>query len=55
MYIAILGILLLLAVFDLVVGVSNDAANFLNSAVGCNAARRGVVLAVAAEIGRAHV
>ena len=48
MYIAILGILLLLAVFDLVVGVSNDAANFLNSAVGCNAARRGVVLAVAA-------
>ena len=48
MYIAILGILLLFAVFDLVVGVSNDAANFLNSAVGCNAARRGVVLAVAA-------
>lgn len=48
MYIAILGILLLLAVFDLVVGVSNDAANFLNSAVGCNAARRSVVLAVAA-------
>ena len=48
MYIAILGILLLLAVFDLVVGVSNDAANFLNSAVGCNAARRGVVLGVAA-------
>ena len=48
MYIAILVILLLLAVFDLVVGVSNDAANFLNSAVGCNAARRSVVLAVAA-------
>lgn len=48
MYIAILAILLLLAVFDLVVGVSNDAANFLNSAVGCNAARRSIVLAVAA-------
>ncbi len=48
MYIAILVILLLLAVFDLIVGVSNDAANFLNSAVGCNAARRSVVLAVAA-------
>ncbi|MBQ7023915.1 MAG: inorganic phosphate transporter [Akkermansia sp.] len=47
-YIAILGILLLLAVFDLVVGVSNDAANFLNSAVGCNAARRSMVLGVAA-------
>lgn len=48
MYMAILGILLLLAVFDLVVGVSNDAANFLNSAVGCRAARRGVIFAVAA-------
>lgn len=48
MYMAILGILLLLAVFDLVVGVSNDAANFLNSAVGCRAARRSVIFAVAA-------
>ncbi len=48
MYIAILGILLLLAVFDLVVGVSNDAANFLNSAVGCNAARRSIIMGVAA-------
>ncbi len=38
----------MLAVFDLVVGVSNDAANFLNSAVGCKAARRSVILAVAA-------
>ncbi len=48
MYMAILGILLLLAVFDLVVGVSNDAANFLNSAVGCRAARRSIIFAVAA-------
>ncbi len=48
MYTAILGILLLLAIFDLVVGVSNDAANFLNSAVGSRAARRSVILAVAA-------
>ncbi len=48
MYIAILGLLLLLAVFDLVVGVSNDAANFLNSAVGSRAAKRSVILAVAA-------
>ena len=47
-YLMMLGALLLLAVFDLIVGVSNDAANFLNSAVGCRAARRGVVLAVAA-------
>lgn len=48
MYIAILVILLMLAIFDLIVGVSNDAANFLNSAVGCHAARRSVVIAVAA-------
>ena len=48
MYMAMLGILLLLAVFDLVVGVSNDAANFLNSAVGCRAARRSIIFAVAA-------
>lgn len=48
MYMAMLGILLLLAVFDLIVGVSNDAANFLNSAVGCRAARRSIIFAVAA-------
>ncbi len=48
MYMAMLGILLLLAVFDLIVGVSNDAANFLNSAVGCRAARRSIIYAVAA-------
>ncbi len=48
MYTVILGILLLLAIFDLVVGVSNDAANFLNSAVGCKAAKRSAILAVAA-------
>lgn len=43
-----LGILLVLAVFDLVVGVSNDAANFLNSALGCRAAKRRTVLLFAA-------
>ena len=48
MYIVILGLLLLLAVYDLVVGVSNDAANFLNSAVGCKAAGRSVLFGVAA-------
>ncbi len=48
MYFAILGILLLLAVFDLVVGVSNDAANFLNSAIGSRAAKRGFIVAAAA-------
>ena len=48
MYMVILVILLLLAVYDLVVGVANDAANFLNSAVGSNAAKRRVLIAVAA-------
>ncbi len=48
MYMVILGILLLLAIYDLVVGVSNDAANFLNSAVGSRAATRSVLIAVAA-------
>ncbi|MBQ3526272.1 MAG: inorganic phosphate transporter [Akkermansia sp.] len=47
-YIVILGLLMLLAIYDLVVGVSNDAANFLNSAVGCKAARRSVLFGVAA-------
>ena len=48
MYIVILGLLLLLAIYDLVVGVSNDAANFLNSAVGSKAAGRSVLFGVAA-------
>ncbi len=47
-YIVILGLLLLLAIYDLVVGVSNDAANFLNSAVGSKAAGRAVLFGVAA-------
>lgn len=46
-YYFILGILLLLACFDLVVGVSNDAANFLNSAVGSKAASRRTIVIVA--------
>lgn len=37
-YIALLVFLGLLAVFDLFVGVSNDAVNFLNSALGCRIA-----------------
>ncbi len=40
-------VLLALAVADLVVGVSNDAANFLNSALGSKAAPRWVILLVA--------
>ena len=47
LFAAVVGFLLLLAVADLFVGVSNDAVNFLNSAVGARAARFGVVIAVA--------
>ncbi len=45
--IACVGLLGLLAVFDLYVGVSNDAVNFLNSAVGSRTAPIGIILAVA--------
>ncbi|MGM9841505.1 MAG: inorganic phosphate transporter, partial [Candidatus Limisoma sp.] len=44
----IIVVLAVLAVLDLVVGVSNDAVNFLNSALGCKVARRNVILTVAA-------
>ena len=39
MYLAIVLFLIVLAVFDLVVGVSNDAVNFLNSAIGAKVAK----------------
>jgi phosphate/sulfate permease len=41
------GLLFLLAVLDLTVGVSNDAVNFLNSAIGSRVASRRVILMVA--------
>ena len=43
----IVAFLLLLAVFDLFVGVSNDAVNFINSAVGAKAAGFRTVIIVA--------
>ena len=46
-YTFIVIVLLLLAVGGLMVGVSNDAVNFLNSAQGANAAPRKVILAIA--------
>ena len=46
-YIVIVAFLLILAVFDLFVGVSNDAVNFLRSAIGAKAARFRTVLIVA--------
>ena len=47
-YFIIVGFLLLLAVFDLFVGVSNDAVNFLNSAIGAKVAKFKTVMFVAA-------
>lgn len=47
-YYVIYGMLLLLSVFGLVVGVSNDACNFLNSSLGCKAGNYVQVAAVAA-------
>lgn len=46
-YILIVGFLFILAVSLLVIGVSNDAVNFLNSAIGSKAAPFKVVLLIA--------
>ena len=46
-YIFIVVILLLLAVGGLMVGVANDAVNFLNSAIGSKAAPRWIIMTVA--------
>ncbi len=46
-YLLILIALVSLAVVDLIVGVSNDAVNFLNSAIGSKVASRRVILAIA--------
>ena len=47
-YLGIVLFLFLLAIFDLVVGVSNDAVNFLGSAVGARAASFKWIMGVAA-------
>jgi len=46
-YLIIVGFLLLLAISDLTIGVSNDAVNFLNSAIGSKAAPFRVIILVA--------
>ena len=48
----IIGVLLLLAALDLIVGVSNDAVNFLNSAIGSKVApyRTIILIAIAGVI-----
>lgn len=47
-FLGIVVFLFLLAIFDLTVGVSNDAVNFLSSAIGARAASFKVVIAIAA-------
>lgn len=47
-FIVIVVILALLAIFDLIVGVANDAINFLNAALGAKVAPHNVILFVAA-------
>ena len=47
MYMIIVGIMMTLAITGLVVGVANDAVNFLNSALGSKVAPRYVIMTVA--------
>ena len=47
-YLILVVVLFVLAISDLVVGVSNDAVNFLNSAIGAKAAPFKIIMAVAA-------
>lgn len=47
-YVVLIGVLILLAISDLIVGVSNDAVNFLNSAIGSKAAPFKVIMFIAA-------
>ncbi|WP_321295032.1 inorganic phosphate transporter [Marinifilum fragile] len=46
-YLLIVVVLFALAISDLIVGVSNDAVNFLNSAFGSKAAPRWVIMTIA--------
>lgn len=48
LYLGIVFFLFMLAIFDLLVGVSNDAVNFMNSAVGAKVARYRTIIIVAA-------
>ena len=48
LFLGIVIFLIVLAVFDLVVGVSNDAVNFLNSAIGAKVARYRTIVTIAA-------
>ena len=46
-YLIAVGILATIALMDLIVGVSNDAVNFLNSSFGARVASRRTILFVA--------
>jgi len=48
LFLGIVIFLIILALFDLVVGVSNDAVNLLNPAIGAKVARYRTVVTVAA-------
>ncbi|WP_321492777.1 inorganic phosphate transporter [uncultured Desulfobacter sp.] len=43
----IVGMLILFAIFDLIVGVTNDAVNFLNSSIGSKAAPFKIIMIIA--------
>ena len=47
-YVGILAFLIIIATFDLSVGVANDAVNFLRPAVGAKTAKFRTILLVAA-------
>ena len=46
-YMFIIALLVGLAIFDLIVGVSNDAVNFLNSSIGSRVAPRHIIMLIA--------
>ena len=46
-YLILVIVLFALAISDLIVGVSNDAVNFLNSAIGSKAAPKWVIFLMA--------
>lgn len=48
LFLGIVVFLIVLAIFDLIVGVSNDAVNFLNSAIGAKVARFKTIVLIAA-------
>jgi phosphate/sulfate permease len=46
-FLMVMVLLILLAVMDLMVGVSNDAVNFLNSSIGSRVAPRYIIMIIA--------